>query len=147
MKVTLTYVNNEDKVSKNGKSYKSCSIKCEEFGDAWINGYGNYETQDWQVGDRVDVFIYDNHYNGNVYKNFKTIHPTVRLQAVVTAMFNVLVAKNLVESQAFVDTVNAEVEKEMEKKYGQPKAAVAQSTPAAPATTPTHEEIASDLPF
>ena len=73
MKVTLTYCNNEAKVSKNGKPYTSCSIKTAEHGDVFINGFGNATTKLWAAGEVVDVDVYDEEYNGKVYKKFKAM--------------------------------------------------------------------------
>ena len=83
MKITLTYVSNEEKVSQNNKKYTACSIRCAEFKnpedptkEVWINGFGNSETKTWNTGDTVDVEIYDEEYQGKTYKKFKTLDKT-----------------------------------------------------------------------
>ena len=75
MKVKLTYVNNEDKVSKNGKPYTRCSIKTEGTGDEWINGFGNETTKTWNPGDEVEVRLFDEEYEGKTYKKFEAPKP------------------------------------------------------------------------
>lgn len=72
---TLTYVKNEDKVSKNGKPYTSTSIKVMELGDVFINGFGNRQTLNWNANDKVMIEIYEEEYNGKTYKKFKAPHP------------------------------------------------------------------------
>ncbi len=79
MKVTLTYVKNDPKVSKAGKPWTSCSIKTKEHGDLWLNGFGNKETKLWNVGDTIEVEVYEEDYNGKTYKKFKTISPEDRI--------------------------------------------------------------------
>lgn len=79
MKVTLTYCNNEKKVSKAGKPYVSCAIKTQEHGDTWFNGKGNAVTQMWQVGDIVPVTLFDEEYNGKMYKKFRTVDPDIAI--------------------------------------------------------------------
>ena len=48
MKVNLTYIKNEEKTSKAGKKYTTCSIKTKEKPDLWINGFGNAQTKEWE---------------------------------------------------------------------------------------------------
>jgi len=66
--VTLQFVKNEQKVSKAGKPYTACSIKVSED---WVNGFGSPATQAWQVGDSVMLDIYEEEWNGKMYKKFK----------------------------------------------------------------------------
>jgi len=76
MKAKLTYVRNEDKISKAGKPYTRCSIKTEGTGDEWIDGFSNESTKSWQVGDEVELELYDDEYQGKVYKKFRTPKPS-----------------------------------------------------------------------
>lgn len=71
--LTLTFVKNEDKVSKGGKKYTACTIKASQYGDQWINGFGNWTTRDWEVGDTVVVETWEEEYNGKMYRKFKTV--------------------------------------------------------------------------
>lgn len=85
-KHTLTYVRNQDKISKNGKPYTSCSIKVEKLGDQFINGFGNKVTQDWQPGDVVDVKIYEEEYMGKTYTKFEAPKPQDVMMAKIEAL-------------------------------------------------------------
>jgi len=107
MKITLTYVSNEDKISKNDKKYTACSIRCAELKnpeddtkEMWINGFGNSETKSWDVGDVVDVELYDEEYNGKTSKKFKTIKKEDQLSGTL----NEVIAK-LKETIARVDAL------------------------------------------
>lgn len=73
MQVTLTFVKNENKTSKAGKSYSVCSIKTKEHGDVFINGFGNKTTESWKIGDIVEAEIFDEEYNGKTSKKFKAL--------------------------------------------------------------------------
>ena len=64
-KVTLTAVYHNDKdrdgkpyvAQKTGKPYTKCNIKCAEYGDKYLSGFGNAVTKTWNVGDSVDIEI------------------------------------------------------------------------------------------
>ena len=63
-KVTLTAVYHNDKdrngnpyKSQAGKPYTKCNIKCTEYGDKYLSGFDNKETQTWKIGDTVDIII------------------------------------------------------------------------------------------
>jgi len=71
MKLTLTYVNREQKTSKAGKPYTSLSIKAQEYGDRFINGFGNQDNANWAVGQSVEVNVVEKPYNGKNYLNFE----------------------------------------------------------------------------
>lgn len=57
MKVTITQIARNNKTSKAGKPYVSLGIKCNEYGDKFINGFGNKGNEHWKVGDTVEVEI------------------------------------------------------------------------------------------
>lgn len=80
MKIKLTYFKKENKTSKAGKAYESVSIKAEEFGDRFINGFGSFATKDWEEGKEVEVEIETKEYNGKEYLNFKVLTATDKLE-------------------------------------------------------------------
>ena len=57
MKITLTQIARNNKTSKAGKQYVSVGIKCNEYGDKFINGFGNKDNSEWKVGDTVEVEV------------------------------------------------------------------------------------------
>jgi hypothetical protein len=67
----LTYVKRDQKTSKAGKPYTSLSIKTEQHGDRFINGFGNKENEGWKVGDEVEVNVSEKEYNGKMYLNLE----------------------------------------------------------------------------
>lgn len=64
-KITLTAVYHNDKdrdgkpyvAQKTGKPYTKCNIKCAEYGDKYLSGFGNALTKTWNVGDTVEIEI------------------------------------------------------------------------------------------
>ena len=57
-KLTLTRVYRKDKISKkNNKPYTSLGLKATEYGEDWINGFGNKDNSSWKEGDVVEVEI------------------------------------------------------------------------------------------
>lgn len=70
MQYTLKRISRQDKVSKAGKPYVSVGIQVAEFGEQWINGFGNKENAQWKEGDQVELTITDNVYNGKTTKQF-----------------------------------------------------------------------------
>lgn len=90
MKLTITKIYRSDKdkngnplVGKNsGKPYEKVSIKCQEYGDKWIGGFGSRDNQSWREGDVVDVEIENN----GQYLNFKHIDPIKNLEERVLAL-------------------------------------------------------------
>lgn len=87
---TLTFVNNEKKVSKNGKPYTSASLKFQELGDVWVNGFGSKTTELWTVGNKITVDLYEEEYNGKVYKKFNALDKTDLLEMRVAKLEKML---------------------------------------------------------
>lgn len=67
----LTFVKNEDKISKKGNPYIRCLIKTEEHGNTLIDGFGDADTRSWDVGDDVNITVYEEEYKGKTYTKFK----------------------------------------------------------------------------
>ena len=58
MKLTLTYVRGEQKISpRTNKPYESLSLKSTEYGDRFLSGFGSKETMNWKIGDVVEVEV------------------------------------------------------------------------------------------
>ena len=115
--LTLTYVKNEPKRSqKSGKFYTMTTLRFHELGDKWISGFGNEQTERWVVGDKVDVEIYEEDYQGKAYTKFRlpkkewsgsgggspSLEPRIAaLEARVTAIELLLPSKSTVSSLPF----------------------------------------------
>lgn len=56
-KITLTGVWRNDRTSAAGKPFVSVSVKCREYGDKYLSGFGSAWNQAWKAGDEVDVDI------------------------------------------------------------------------------------------
>lgn len=58
MQVTLTQVSRKQKTStKTGKPFESLGIKCQEYGDKWLSGFGRADNKDWKAGDKVEITV------------------------------------------------------------------------------------------
>jgi len=90
MKAKLTFVKNEQKTSKAGKPYTACAIKTEATGNEYLNGFGNKVTATWLEGDEVDIEIYEEEYNGKMYKHFRMLNETDLLKETVTKLIAVV---------------------------------------------------------
>ena len=68
MKYVLQYIKHEDRTSKNGEPFTSCSIKVR---GKFYNGFGSEKTLRWRVGQTVDVDIYEEEgKEGKMYGRF-----------------------------------------------------------------------------
>ena len=67
MQVKITHINRSNKTSKAGKPYESVGIRCVEYGERWINGFGRADNKSWKVGDTVDVNVVEK----GAYLNFE----------------------------------------------------------------------------
>lgn len=104
--VEITYVRSEEKVSKGGKKYTSVSLKTKEYGEnEWINGFGNAATANWKVGDKVQVFIFQEEYNGRVSTKFKTASKEDLLEIRIGKLENYIkvLVKDLQKRGVFAD--------------------------------------------
>ena len=79
MKITLTKVTKltQDKqgnplTTKAGKPYTRLLINCNEHGSVALSGFDNQATQNWKVGDTVEVEIEEVKVGDKTYLNFKT---------------------------------------------------------------------------
>lgn len=79
-KVTLTRISRFDKTSKAGKPYTQLGFQCKEYGDRWINGFGNKINATWKEDDVIEVDIFEEAYNGKTYLKFKPVDEIARLK-------------------------------------------------------------------
>ena len=73
-KVTLTniqkYTTNKDGtplMGKNGKPYTRVQIRCAEYAERALSGFGGKETDNWQIGNSVEITVKEN----GQYLNFE----------------------------------------------------------------------------
>lgn len=90
MKLTLTKVYRSDK-DKNGKPlvskkdqkpYTKIAIKCQEYGERWLSGFGAKWNDYWNEGDIVEAEVEEN----GEYLNLKRINPLADLTKRVLAL-------------------------------------------------------------
>jgi hypothetical protein len=60
MNVKILKLSRKDRVSKAGKPFVSLGIMTDQHGDKWLSGFDNETTNQWQVGDTVDIEIKTN---------------------------------------------------------------------------------------
>lgn len=53
----ITYIQRENKTSKNGKPYERVTIKTDREADKFLSGFGGAETRDWEVGSEVEITV------------------------------------------------------------------------------------------
>jgi hypothetical protein len=70
--VTLTQVSRSEKVSASDKPYTRLLLKCSEFGDRFLSGFGNASNANWKEGDKVEIQWEEVEKDGNKYLNFST---------------------------------------------------------------------------
>lgn len=68
--VVIQSISCEEKISKNNKPYIMCGIK---IADEWHNGFGKKEMKEWEAGQTVWLDIYEEEYQGKMYKKFKAV--------------------------------------------------------------------------
>ena len=82
MQITISKISYTDKkkdgtscISKNGKPFYKVGIQTNEFGDTWINGLIFDNPPTWKEGDKIDLIIKDEEYNGITSKKFELPKP------------------------------------------------------------------------
>ena len=72
MKLTLTNVTRTPRTSqRTGKDYTQLTLKSVEYGEKFINGFGNKANMAWKAGDVVDVEVKEVPKDGKTYLNFE----------------------------------------------------------------------------
>lgn len=73
MKLNLTYVGRKEVVSqRTNKPFTSISIKCTQYGDKYLSGFGNKGNEGWKSGDEVEVeAVTEKVSGGKTYLNFE----------------------------------------------------------------------------
>lgn len=71
--LNLTYVDRKERISaRTNKPYTSISIKCKEYGDNFLSGFGNKDNAGWREGDTVEVLeVKTVEKEGKTYYNFE----------------------------------------------------------------------------
>jgi hypothetical protein len=142
-KYTLSFVKNEEKLSKAGKKYVALSVKIKDDPeDRWYNGLGNDFTKTWNVGDTVPLELYEEEYNGKMFWKVRALSKT---DLVVSELEELKGRVRVLESR--VGVVSS----------GQAGLAPAPTTPSTPAQSSTPPVVAqgqgvekidvADLPF
>lgn len=72
MKLTLTQVTRNMRTSaRTGKAYESVSLKAQEYGDRFINGFGRLDNKGWKSGDVIEVEVKEVEKDGKTFLNFE----------------------------------------------------------------------------
>jgi len=97
---TLSWVKNEAKVGKtSGKPYTSLAVKV-EGDESFYNGFGNTTTETWQKGDTVKLRLFEEEYNGKMYKKVETPNRSALQEERTVSLENrVTLLENWVKSQ------------------------------------------------
>ena len=85
--IKITKIARNKRQGKNGKEYTSVGIQIDGF-DGWINGFGNAENSNWDVGTEVEIDIKKVEKDGKTYYNFVT-----KPDKITRAEFNELVKR------------------------------------------------------
>lgn len=98
--ITLTAVfrTNKNKdgsllMGKNGKNYERLGIKCQEYGETWLSGFGAQWNQSWAEGDKVNVEIKEVKSGDKTYINFDKADETKMLEERIVALENAVFGK------------------------------------------------------
>lgn len=71
-KLTITQITRNMRTSaRTNKAYESVSLKAQEYGDRFINGFGRSDNKSWKVGDVVDVEVKEVEKDGKTFLNFE----------------------------------------------------------------------------
>lgn len=89
--LTAVYRTNKNKdgsllMGKNGKNYERLGIKCQEYGETWLSGFGGQWNQNWAEGDKVNVEIKEVKSGDKTYINFDRVDETKILAERVTKL-------------------------------------------------------------
>lgn len=70
-KITITQITRNMRTSaRTNKAYESVSLKSQEYGDRFINGFGRADNKSWKVGDVVEVEVKEVEKDGKTFLNF-----------------------------------------------------------------------------
>jgi len=71
-KVKIARIARNNKTSREGKPYVSLGLQTNEYGDVWLNGFGNKSNEHWKEGDEVEIEIKKVVKGDREYLNFDT---------------------------------------------------------------------------
>lgn len=86
MRVQIEQITVEEKTSKAGKPYTSAGLK---VAGKWHNGFvgrGDDCIKTWKEGDMVEVILFQEEYNGNMYDKFRIPSETDVLRGLIEGM-------------------------------------------------------------
>jgi len=91
MKLTIKKIARNQKISsKTNKPYTSMGILTVEYGDQWINGFGNKDNESWKEGDVIDVQLKEGEYSGNKTINIITPNKDDKVMDALRKIFSEL---------------------------------------------------------
>lgn len=71
--VTITAISRQERQKKDGSgTFESVGIKTKEYGDQFLNGFGNQYNKNWKEGDKVNIEVEEVVKGDRKYLNFKT---------------------------------------------------------------------------
>lgn len=94
MLYTIKKITRNEKVSpRTNKPYTSVGLQVAEYGETWINGFGNAENAQWKEGDKVELNIVDKEYTAKdgTLKKSKNFESPKKEDKVAKALENLLV--------------------------------------------------------
>jgi hypothetical protein len=100
MKITLSKIYRTTKTkdgkpltTKDGRNYERLSVKCQEYGEQWLSGFGSNWNTMWAEGDTVEVEIKKVNKDGKEYLNFERIDKLSELENRIKALEDMLLNK------------------------------------------------------
>jgi len=119
MKLVITKIyrstkdkNGKDFVNKDGNPYERVAIRCQEYGERWLSGFGARWNEYWKEGSAIDVEVEPK----GEYLNFKRLDPIKELRDVVFGLEKRVLALEMIMGKEKKD----EVPFVDEGKYGEP---------------------------
>lgn len=68
----IQQISQSEETSKAGRKYIKLGVK---INDEWYNGMGNANTKDWKEGDEIQARLYEEEWNGKMYKKIEIPKP------------------------------------------------------------------------
>jgi hypothetical protein len=77
MKINITYINRTQRTSREGKPFTSISLKCSQYGEKYLSGFGNKANENWAIGQEVEIAeVKEVQKDGKTYLNFEMAKAT-----------------------------------------------------------------------
>lgn len=114
-KITLTNVQRYTKdkngnpfKTKDGKPYERLLIKCEEYGDKLLSGFGGQWNDGWKAGDEQTIDITEVQKEGNTYLNFGKVNMQDRMMEMIQELNKRVLRLEEIQRGGFDYPVNVE---------------------------------------